>query len=91
MRKQQLLKVLKHYTKKQLVSMVYTLDYDYWYTCELLEYSPQERYLDYATNHAHAVATANVNIDELEKCSKQYLYNYLIDTINGLYQLENEY
>ena len=51
MRKQQYNKVLKHYSKIELVDMVYELGYSFDYQCELLEYSPRERYTDYAINH----------------------------------------
>lgn len=83
MRKQQYNKVLKHYSKIELVDMVYELGYSYDYQSELLEYSPRERILDYAVNHAHSVATANNNSDELYKCSKEYLYNNMIDLITA--------
>lgn len=74
MRKQQYSKVLKHYSKIELVDMVYELGYSFDYQSELLEYSPRERYCDYAINHAHDVATANNNSDELWECTKEYLY-----------------
>ena len=57
---------------------VYNLGYYYDYDCELLEYSPRERYTDYATNHAHDVATANNDICELWEQSKGYLYKNMI-------------
>jgi hypothetical protein len=90
MRKQQLNKIYKHYSKSYLVYMVYNLGYDFDYECEILEYSPQERHLGYAIDHAHDVATANNNEEDLHKCSKKYLYENMIDLINGLYQLDNE-
>lgn len=79
MRKQQYSKVLKHYSKIELVDMVYELGYSFDYQSELLEYSPRERYCDYAINHAHDVATANNNSDELWECTKEYLYRNMID------------
>ena len=79
MRKQQLNKILKHYSKIELVDMVYELGYSFDYQSELLEYSPKERCLDYAVNHAHDVATANNNSDELWECKKEYLYRNMID------------
>nr|DAX91662.1 MAG TPA: hypothetical protein [Caudoviricetes sp.] len=91
MRKQQIQKVYKQFSKSQLVHGVYTLGYDYDYTCELWEYSPQERILDYATNHAHDVANANNNIEELWECSKEYLYRNMIDLINGLNNLVDDW
>lgn len=60
MRKQQIKNIYKHYSKVYLVDMVYELGYSYDYQCELLEYSLRERYLDYAINHAHNVATINI-------------------------------
>nr|DAM64266.1 MAG TPA: hypothetical protein [Caudoviricetes sp.] len=81
MRKQQYNKILKHYSKIELVDMVYELGYSFDYRCELYEYSPSERILDYAVSHAHDVATANNNLDELLKCSKEYLYSNMIDLI----------
>lgn len=63
--------------------MVYELGYSFDYQSELLEYSPNERYLDYAVNHAHNVATANNNSDELLECSKEYLYHSLIDLLTA--------
>lgn len=83
MRKQQYNKILKHYSKIELVDMVYELGYSFDYRCELYEYSPRERYLDYAVSHAHDVATANNNSDELLKCSKEYLYSNMIDLITA--------
>lgn len=83
MRKQQYNKVLKHYSKIELVDMVYELGYSFDYRCELLEYLPRERYTDYAINHAHDVATINNNEDELWKCSKEYLYSSMIDLITA--------
>lgn len=91
MRKQQINKIYKQYSKDYLVNMVYLLGYDYDYTCELLEYSPCERYTDYATNHAHDVANANNNIEELWECSKEYLYRNMIDLINGLNNLVDDW
>ena len=79
MRKQQYSKFLKHYSKIELVDMVYELGYSFDYQSELLEYSPRERYTDYAVNHAHDVATANNNSDELWECTKEYLYRNMID------------
>lgn len=87
MRKQQLNKIYKHYSKSYLVYMVYNLGYDYDYTCELWEYSPRERYTDYATNHAHDVATANNNMGELWECSKEYLYSSMIDLLGAINNL----
>lgn len=81
MRKQQYNKILKHYSKIELVDMVYELGYSFDYQSELLEYSPNERILDYATNHAHDVATAKNNECELWECSKEYLYSSLIDLL----------
>lgn len=78
MRKQQLNKIYKRYSKAYLIQIVYELGYQFDYECELLEYSPRERYTDYATNHAHDVATANNNKGELYGCSKEYLYNNMI-------------
>lgn len=83
MRKQQYKKVLKHYSKIELVDMVYELGYSFDYRCELLEYSPRERYTDYAINHAHDVATINNNEGELLECSKEYLYSNMIDLITA--------
>lgn len=83
MRKQQYNKILKHYSKIELVDMVYEVGYSYDYQSELLEYQPQERYLDYTTNHAHDVATANNNKGELWECSKEYLYLSLIDLLTA--------
>lgn len=83
MRKQQYNKVLKHYSKIELVDMVYELSYSFDYTCELLEYSPKERYCDYAISHAHNVATANNNSDELWECTKEYLYHNMIDLLKA--------
>ena len=48
MRKQQYSKILKHYSKIELVDTVYELGYSFDYRCELYEYSPRERYTDYA-------------------------------------------
>lgn len=79
MRKQQYNKVLKHYSKIELVDMVCELGYSFDYQSELLEYSPRERYTDCAINHAHDVATANNNSDELWECTKEYLYRNMID------------
>jgi len=78
MRKQQLKKIYKHYSKNYIVHKVYNLGYQFDYECELLEYSPRERYTDYATNHAHDVATANNNEGELWEQSKEYLYNNMV-------------
>lgn len=78
-RQKQLNKILKHYSKIELVDMVYELGYSFDYQSELLEYSPNERILDYATNHAHDVATTNNNSDELWECTKEYLYRNMID------------
>lgn len=83
MRKQQLNKIYKHYSKVYLIDMVYELGYSYDYQSELLEYSPRERYTDYAINHAHDVATINNNSNELWKCSKEYLYSNIIDLITA--------
>ena len=86
MRKQQLNKIYKRYSKAYLVYIVYELGYKFDYECELLEYSPRERYTDYATNHAHDVATSNNNEGELWECSKEYLYNSMTElygAING--------
>lgn len=83
MRKQQYSKVLKHYSKIELVDMVYELGYSFDYQSELLEYSPRGRYCDYDINHAHDVAAANNNSDELLKCTKEYLYNRMIDLITA--------
>lgn len=63
--------------------MVYEVGYSYDYQSELLEYQPQERCLDYATNHAHDVAVANNNKGELWECSKEYLYSSLIDLLTA--------
>lgn len=79
MRKQQLNKLYKQYSKVYLVDMVYELGYSFDYQCELYEYSPKERYTDYAISHAHDVATANNNSDELWECTKEYLYRNMID------------
>lgn len=78
MRKQQIQKIYKHYSKNYLAHMVYELGYQFDYECELLEYSPRERYTDYAINHAHDVATANNDICELCEQSKGYLYKNMI-------------
>lgn len=83
MRKQQLNKLYKQYSKVYLVDMVYELGYSFDYRCELLEYSPRERILDYAINHAHDVATINNNEGELWECSKEYLYSNMIDLIKA--------
>jgi hypothetical protein len=90
MRKQQLLKVLKHYTKNYLVHKVYNLGYYFDYDCELLEYSPRERYTDYATNHAHDVATANNDICELWEQSKGYLFRAMVDLIKANNSLQDD-
>lgn len=91
MRKQQYNKILKHYSKIELVDMVYELGYSFDYRCELLEYSPRERYTDYAVNHAHDVATANNNECELWECSKEYLYRNMIDLITANNSLVDEW
>lgn len=83
-RKQQLQKVLKHYTKGYLAHVVYNLGYNFDYESELLEYSPSEHFLDYAINHAHDVATTNNDIDELESQSKEYLYNSMVDLFKAM-------
>lgn len=83
MRKQQIQKIYKHYSKVYLVDMCYELGYSYNYQCELLEYSPRERYTDYSINHAHDVATINNNSNELWECSKEYLYHNMIDLITA--------
>ena len=90
MRKQQYNKVLKHYSKIELVDKVYELGYSFDYTCELLEYSPRERYCDYAINYAHDVATANNNSDELWECTKEYLYRNMIDLFKAHNSLVND-
>lgn len=90
MRKQQINKIYKHYSKIELTDIVYELGYSFDYQSELLEYSPNERILSYAVNHAHDVATANNNANELYECSKEYLYNYMIDLFkahNSLYDI----
>lgn len=84
MRKQQLNKIYKRYSKVYLVQMVYELGYQFDYECELLEYSPRERCTDYAINHAHDVATANNNEGELYECSKEYLYKNMICLLGAI-------
>lgn len=44
MRKQQLNKIYKHYSKNYLVHKVYNLGYYFDYDCELLEYSHRNVY-----------------------------------------------
>lgn len=83
MRKQQYNKVLKHYSKIELVDMVYELGYSFDYQSELLEYSPRERYCDYAINHAHDVATANNSMSDLWLHTKEYLYRNMVDLITA--------
>ncbi len=90
-RTQQYQKLYSHYIKSYLVHKVYNLGYYYDYDCELLEYSPNERCLDYATNHAHDVAKANNDYDDLLSLSKGYLYNSMIGLINATNSLINEY
>lgn len=82
-RKKQIQKVYKHYSKVYLVDLVYKLGYSFDYQSELFEYSPRERYTDYAINHAHDVATVNNNVCELWEQTKEYLYNNVIDLITA--------
>lgn len=82
-REKQVQKIYEHYSKVYLVDLVYKLGYSFDYQCELYEYSPNERYLDYAVNHAHDVATINNNTNELWECSKKYLYSNMIDLITA--------
>ena len=90
-RTQQYKKIYSHYMKGYLCYKVFNLGYNYDYDCELLEYSPSERCLDYATNHAHDVATANNNYYELLSLSKGYLYNSMISLIKATNSLIDEY
>lgn len=90
-RQKQLNKIYNQFSKSQLVHGVYTLGYDYDYTYELWEYSPHERILDYATSHAHDVASVNNDIEELWGCSKEYLYNSMIDLIRRLNYLMDDW
>ena len=83
MRKQQLNKIYKQYNKCYLVHKVYNLGYYYDYDCELLEYSPNERYTDYATNHAH-------DICELWEQSKGYLFRAMVDLIKASNSLQDD-
>lgn len=89
-RVQQYKKLYSHYIKSYLMHKVYNLGYYYDYDCELLEYSPSERCLDYATNHARDVATANNDYDELLSLSKEYLYNSMIGLIKATNSLKYE-
>ena len=91
MRKQQLNKIYKQYNKSYLVHKVYNLGYYYDYDCELLEDSPNERYTDYATNHAHDVATANNDICELWEQSKGYLFRAMVDLIKANNSLQDDW
>lgn len=81
-RKQQLNKFYKSLNHDRLARYVWSTSYNYDYTVELHEYSPMEQYTDYASNHAHDVATANNDYDEFMSRSTSELwgdYKYMLD------------
>lgn len=64
LREKQLQKFYKSLNRQALAKYVWSMSYDYDYTTKLHEYSPNEQYTDYASNHAHDYASEWNVLDE---------------------------
>lgn len=75
MRNVQLRKFYKSLNHDRLAKWVYNLSYDYDYVTKLFEYGENERYTDYATNHANDYASRWNDLDEFYNRDVVELWN----------------